>query len=70
MMTRRPSLVLPASASRPHTQACEFLLGRGLRASDNIMKFCVHGGELNKSLAASIMGGGNRGNALSAPRYA
>ena len=37
-------------------EACEFILGRCLRASDNVMKFCVHGGELNKSLAASIMG--------------
>jgi len=34
------------------------MLGRGLKASDNIMKFCVHGGDLNKTLAASIMGRG------------
>jgi histone arginine demethylase JMJD6 len=25
-------------------EACEFILGRGLKASDNVMKFCVHGG--------------------------
>ena len=32
------------------------MLGRSLRASDNVMKFCVHGGELNRALAASILG--------------
>jgi hypothetical protein len=36
--------------------ACEHVLGRTLRASDNVMKFCVHGGDLNKNLAASIIG--------------
>ena len=36
--------------------ACEHMLGRSLRASDNVMKFCVHGGELNRALAASILG--------------
>lgn len=36
--------------------ACEHVLGRTLRASDNAMKFCVHGGEVNKNLAASILG--------------
>ena len=36
--------------------ACEHVLGRALRASDNAMKFCVHGGEVNKNLAASILG--------------
>lgn len=36
--------------------ACEFVLGRQLKASDNVMKFCVHGGDINKTMAASILG--------------
>lgn len=52
----RRACVEKAIAYANRREACEFVLGRGLRASDNVMKFCVHGGELNKNLAASIMG--------------
>ena len=52
----RKACVEKAIAYANRRDACEFVLGRPLRASDNVMKFCVHGGELNKSLAASIMG--------------
>eukprot|EP00793_Prasinoderma_coloniale_P004682 PRCOL_00000443-RA len=34
---------------------CEDMLGRTLKASDNLLKFCVHGGELNVEIAASIL---------------
>lgn len=36
--------------------ACETLLGRTLRASDNVLKFCVHGGRVRLSDAAKVMG--------------
>ena len=52
----RRAAVDRAVAYANRRDACEHILGRTLRASDNVMKFCVHGGELNKSLAASIMG--------------
>jgi hypothetical protein len=36
--------------------ACAFVLGRAPRASDNLLKFCVHGGSLRLSDAAKVMG--------------
>ena len=36
--------------------ACAFVLGRAPRASDNLIKFCVHGGSLRLSDAAKVMG--------------
>ena len=36
--------------------ACEALLGRPLRAADNLLKFCTHGGEVNLRQAAAVMG--------------
>ena len=36
--------------------ACEALLGRAPRASDNLLKFCVHGGSIGTGDAAKIMG--------------
>lgn len=36
--------------------ACEMLIGRKLRASDNLLKFCVHGGNMQLGDAAKIMG--------------
>ena len=36
--------------------ACEAVLGRAPRASDNLLKFCVHGGSIGTGDAAKIMG--------------
>jgi histone arginine demethylase JMJD6 len=36
----------PLAAYLQRRDTCESLLGRTLRASDNLLKFCVHGGSL------------------------
>lgn len=36
--------------------ACEDILGRQLRASDNLMKFCCHGGRIDLSAVDKILG--------------
>ena len=49
--------VLPLAKRYAKRRAmCEDALGRKLRASDNVMKFCVHGGEISRELAAAILG--------------
>ena len=41
---------------------CEKILGRTLRASDNLLKFCVHGGKLPASLVLKILNAYNEGD--------
>ena len=56
LSTQAQTRVLPLlQAYVQRRSACEQILGRRLRASDNLMKFCCHGGQLPSQTAHSLL---------------